>query len=157
MEWYYWTILGAWLFIFVATVIVEISTTGIISGLVSVAVLPSIFIAGFLGKELWSIPIQIGSAIVLWLILYFTSFKLLKTWFDKRNKYKGPVEDIIGREVGLLGDANEDTNANQKYAKAILNSIKYRVLAAKNQGLIPDGSRVKVVKIEGNTLFVERI
>lgn len=156
MEWLYWVVLGFWLGVFVLSLIVELLTTGIFSGIIAVSVIPAIFIAGFAGHFTWTIPVQLGSAVLLWIILYFSFYRILKSWIDKRNKYKGPIEDFIGEEIELLSEAHEAGESPQQYGKVILKSFKFRVLAIPSQGIIPSGTKVKVVKIEGNTLYVKR-
>lgn len=153
-----WIFVGLWIFVILITLTVEFVTVGILSGIAAVAAIPSLLVAIFWGEKAWAIPVEIVTAIGLWTLGYFTIYKLLKTKiFNRFSNFKSSVEDYIGKKFELVASSDEESNSLKPYGKIKIQDKYFRTLSAKNQGKIEKGVLVKVVKIEGNTLFIEKV
>lgn len=148
--------IALWLFIFITMILIEIFTTGIWSGITAAAVLPSLVIASSTKPVWWIFVLQVGLFLVLWIVLYFSLYKVLKRYFNK-TVYKGPIYEMIdGEAIALLEDSYEAGDSKQKYGILALGDKKYRTISLPGQGIIFQGEYVVVKEIKGNILYITR-
>ncbi|TDV24368.1 membrane protein implicated in regulation of membrane protease activity [Mycoplasmopsis mustelae] len=145
-----------WVAIILLFIILEVSTNGIWFGLTSVAAIPSVLVAIFTKSKWWIILIEFAIFTILWIILYFSFFKLLK------NKLKSQTEnerlDGLTKSVPneLLEDCDEYGHSDNNYGKIKIDGKYYRTLSVKGQGRIAKGTMVVVETIKGNILYIRK-
>ncbi|QJB70971.1 NfeD family protein [Mycoplasma sp. 1654_15] len=145
-----------WAIIFLIFLIVELLTTGVWSGLISVSTIIPFILAITTDGQGWSVTLQLILFIVLFLILYFSLFKFLKRIFNK-TKYDGPVLELFDLDpIPLTHTTYEKGFEETKYGQINVQGKIYRTLSEKGQGTISEGTFVKIVRIEGTTLIVKK-
>ncbi|AWX70048.1 hypothetical protein DP067_01560 [Mycoplasmopsis anatis] len=144
-----------WSAIILITLIIELSTFGIYSSLITISAIPSLFISIFSKPGLTSILVEIVLFIVLSSLLivlfYFFGKKLLKT------KYQGPILELIGQTTDLLVDSHKQPKTIEEYGKVYVNGKTFRTIPVENIDFIKQGTKVEIVRIEGNTLFIQPV
>ncbi|MBW0594839.1 hypothetical protein HUN03_00445 [Mycoplasmopsis anatis] len=144
-----------WSAIILITLIIELSTFGIYSSLITISAIPSLFISIFSKPGLTSILVEIVLFIVLSSLLivlfYFFGKKLLKT------KYQGPILELIGQTTDLLVDSRKQPKTIEEYGKVYVNGKTFRTIPVENIDFIKQGTKVEIVRIEGNTLFIQPV
>ncbi|MGY6172593.1 NfeD family protein [Candidatus Mycoplasma pogonae] len=151
-----WIMFGFWLAIIIISLLVEIFTSGIISGLITVATVPSLILSATTEGESWSIGLQFAIAVVIWVVLYFTLYKILKKHLRKDKGFTNPVYDMIGVETELLEDSYEIQDVTTNYGKVLIFGRYYRTVSEHGQGHIHKNTKVVIKKIEGNTLYIAK-
>ncbi|WP_215740476.1 NfeD family protein [Mesomycoplasma hyorhinis] len=152
----YIVMIVVWAVVFVVFLLVEFFTTGVWSGLISVSAVIPFILAITTNGQIWSITLQIILFILLFLILYFSSFKFLKRLFNK-TEYEGPILELLDLDpIPLTHSSSEKGFEETKYGQINIHGKIYRTLSDKGQGFISEGTFVKVVRIEGTTLIVQR-
>ncbi|MCU9938233.1 hypothetical protein NWQ34_00690 [Mycoplasmopsis felis] len=146
-----------WSIIILLFILVEIFTTGIWSGMTSLVAIPSLFISIFTkSNEWWMILIQVLLFIILWIILYYGVYKILK------NKIKyGKLEQMIGidfqKKYILQKESKEIIFSNEDYGLIIINGKKFRTISYEKQGIIQKNTEVFIKEIKGNIFYIERV
>ncbi|MCQ2979553.1 MAG: NfeD family protein [Clostridia bacterium] len=121
---------------------------------------PSFFIiwfsVGSIGAAITSIftdntLIQIGVFIVLSLVLVLSTKRLTDKFITKKNSYKTNSDKLIGK-VGLV---IEDINPIESLGRVKIQGESWKATSTDNKE-IEKGSKVKVDKIDGVTLYVTK-
>ncbi|WP_322909097.1 hypothetical protein [Mycoplasmopsis felis] len=147
-----------WSIIILLFILVEIFTTGIWSGITSLVAIPSLFISIFTkSNEWWMILIQVLLFIILWIILYYGVYKILKN----KIKYGQKLEQMIGidfqKKYILQKESKEIIFSNEDYGLIIINGKKFRTISYEKQGIIQKNTEVFIKEIKGNIFYIERV
>ncbi|MEI2462497.1 hypothetical protein RRG54_03950 [Mycoplasmopsis felis] len=147
-----------WWIIILLFILVEIFTTGIWSGMTSLVAIPSLFISIFTkSNEWWMILIQVLLFIILWIILYYGVYKILKN----KIKYGQKLEQMIGidfqKKYILQKESKEIIFSNEDYGLIIINGKKFRTISYEKQGIIQKNTEVFIKEIKGNIFYIERV
>ncbi|WP_322908620.1 hypothetical protein RRG55_02155 [Mycoplasmopsis felis] len=147
-----------WSIIILLFILVEIFTTGIWSGMTSLVAIPSLFISIFTkSNEWWMILIQVLLFIILWIILYYGVYKILKN----KIKYGQKIEQMIGidfqKKYILQKESKEIIFSNEDYGLIIINGKKFRTISYEKQGIIQKNTEVFIKEIKGNIFYIERV
>ncbi|MGZ9413973.1 NfeD family protein [Mycoplasma sp. 5370] len=146
-----------WLLIILSFIILELATNGIWAALTSISAIPSLIIALATKGVYWSIIAQILTFIVVWIIIYFSTYKLLK---NRLYSTKIGVERIQGLTKSkpniLIEDSYEYGEDTQNYGKIKIDGKFYRTISVEGQGKIEKGNWVKVKFVKGNILYIEK-
>ncbi|WP_416321793.1 NfeD family protein [Mycoplasmopsis felis] len=147
-----------WSIIILLFILVEIFTTGIWSGMTSLVAIPSLFICIFTkSNEWWMILIQVLLFIILWIILYYGVYKILKN----KIKYGQKLEQMIGidfqKKYILQKESKEIIFSNEDYGLIIINGKKFRTISYEKQGIIQKNTEVFIKEIKGNIFYIERV
>ncbi|WP_322910991.1 hypothetical protein [Mycoplasmopsis felis] len=147
-----------WSIIILLFILVEIFTTGIWSGMTSLVAIPSLFISIFTkSNEWWMILIQVLLFIILWIILYYGVYKILKN----KIKYGQKLEQMIGidfqKKYILQKESKEVIFSNEDYGLIIINGKKFRTISYEKQGIIQKNTEVFIKEIKGNIFYIERV
>ncbi|MCU9940189.1 hypothetical protein NW739_05895 [Mycoplasmopsis felis] len=147
-----------WSIIILLFILVEIFTTGIWSGMTSLVAIPSLFISIFTkSNEWWMILIQVLLFIILWIILYYGVYKILKN----KIKYGQKLEQMIGidfqKKYILQKESKEIIFSNEDYGLIIINGKKFRTISYEKQGIIQKNTEVFIKEIKGNIFYIERV
>ncbi|MGZ9428631.1 NfeD family protein [Mycoplasma sp. 1012] len=146
-----------WLLIILSFIILELATNGIWTALTSISAIPSLIIALVTKGVYWSIIAQILTFIVVWIIIYFSTYKLLK---NRLYSTKIGVERIQGLTKSkpniLIEDSYEYGEDTQNYGKIKIDGKFYRTISVEGQGKIEKGNWVKVKFVKGNILYIEK-
>ncbi|WP_416322457.1 hypothetical protein O7983_000499 [Mycoplasmopsis felis] len=147
-----------WSIIILLFILVEIFTTGIWSGMTSLVAIPSLFISIFTkSNEWWMILIQVLLFIILWIILYYGVYKILKN----KIKYGQKLEQMIGidfqKKYILQKESKEVIFINEDYGLIIINGKKFRTISYEKQGIIQKNTEVFIKEIKWNIFYIERV
>ncbi|WP_051619529.1 NfeD family protein [Mycoplasmopsis felis] len=147
-----------WSIIILLFILVEIFTTGIWSGMTSLVAIPSLFISIFIkSNEWWMILIQVLLFIILWIVLYYGVYKILKN----KIKYGQKLEQMIGidfqKKYILQKESKEIIFSNEDYGLIIINGKKFRTISYEKQGIIQKNTEVFIKEIKGNIFYIERV
>ncbi|MCU9934597.1 hypothetical protein NWE61_05855 [Mycoplasmopsis felis] len=137
-----------WSIIILLFILVEIFTTGIWSGMTSLVAIPSLFISIFTkSNEWWMILIQVLLFIILWIILYYGVYKILKN----KIKYGQKLEQMIGidfQKKYILQKESKEIFSNEDYGLIIINYKKFRTISYEKQGIIQKNTEVFIKEIK---------
>lgn len=147
-----------WSIIILLFILVKIFTTGIWSEMTSLVAIPSLFISIFTkSNEWWMILIQVLLFIILWIILYYGVYKILKN----KIKYGQKLEQMIGidfqKKYILQKESKEIIFSNEDYGLIIINGKKFRTISYEKQGIIQKNTEVFIKEIKGNIFYIERV
>ncbi|MGI6137235.1 MAG: NfeD family protein [Clostridiales bacterium] len=137
-----------WLGVTVAAVIIELSTQDLVS---------IWFSAGGLIAMLMSISPKVpwyASApvfLVISFVLLISLRKITKKFLHKKSEGKTNLDLIVGQKTHIVTAGSFDT-----LATVVLNGLTWNVRTESRDPLIP-GDMVEVLKIQGNTLIIEKI
>lgn len=149
------TTIVIWSTIILVSLIVELTTFGIYSSLITISAIPSLFISIFVKGSIVSTILEILLFIVIGTILivlfYFFGKKFIKT------KYQGPILELIGHQTDLLVDAHREPKTVEEYGKVYIGGKTFRTLPVENIDFIKQGTKVEIIKIEGNTLYIKPV
>lgn len=136
--WQVWLILSAILFV------VEIATTGFLIFWFSIGALFAMIVSFFTGDMI----VQTTVFIIASVILIF----LTRPFADKVTKGMNVKTNAFSLE-GKQGKVIEEINSEESKGKV---KVGTEVWSAKSKDIIPEGSNVKVLEIEGVKLVVEK-
>lgn len=141
--WHFWIIVGLIL------LIVEIFTPGFILASFGIAgIFTAIFAAFGFGFKMQLLIFGIFT-----LIIFFTIRPLLKKYF---YRYDDPLRTNVHGLIGRTGKVLEEINNAENHGRVQIGGEDWRA-RSKNEEVIAAGTLVKVVAIEGATVFVEKI
>ncbi|UWD34327.1 NfeD family protein [Mesomycoplasma molare] len=151
------TFISFWILVILTFIIAELITNGIWFGLTSIASVPSLLISILSPYYFWMFFIEIIVFIVVWVILYYSSYNFFKKQLSKFKIANGNLLDYLINKSGiLLEDSFESGKGGKQYGKIDIEGKFYRTVSVSGEGVIPKGTWVKISKTEGNLLFVER-
>ncbi|WGI36328.1 NfeD family protein [Mesomycoplasma lagogenitalium] len=152
-----WTFFSIWIAIILIFIIIELFTSGIWSGLTSLSAIPSAIFSIFLQGQWWAILIQVLLFLVLWVLIYFSLYKFLKSKLkatkENINRLKGFVN---GEKYKLVEDSYEFQESENSFGKIKIDGKYYRTLSNEGQGKIEKDSWVIIKQVKGNILYIER-
>ncbi|WP_029608735.1 NfeD family protein [Mycoplasma simbae] len=150
-----YVLIALYIGIFLVFALAEMLTSGIWLGLTSLASVPSIFISAFVKNSTLNIVLGLIIFAISWVIVYLSFYRLLKRKFGKSKENTDRIDSLIGKKhLTLTTDAYENSDQNDQYGQAKVNGVIYRVASAKGSGIIAKGSKVRIIKIEGNIIYV---
>lgn len=136
---------GIWLFVFIASIIIEINTPNLTT---------IWFAAGAFVAMLFSLFTQIGPTVQLgiFIIVSFALIFTLRKWSRRLLKgnvnVKTNIDEVIGKEVIVTKEVN-----NFEYGECRHNGLVWTV-KSKNGELLKKDEIAVVVEVEGNKLVV---
>ncbi|WP_322901867.1 NfeD family protein [Mycoplasmopsis felis] len=103
------------------------------------------------------ILIQVLLFIILWIVLYYGVYKILKN----KIKYGQKLEQMIGidfqKKYILQKESKEIIFSNEDYGLIIINGKKFRTISYEKQGIIQKNTEVFIKEIKGNIFYIERV
>lgn len=137
-----------WLAVIVATVVVELITMELVSVWFTIgAIVP--FILAATNAVGWEIQVVIF--VVVSAVLVLALRKITKKFLLRNSNEKTNLEAIIGKEYRMLTETDFDTIGTLKINDIVWNAV------GKNQQEIKKGEIVRVLKVDGNKLIVEKV
>ena len=133
-----------WLSVFVVAVVIEFVTVEFVSVWFAIAAIPSLILALF-GANTW---LQIIVFFLLSILLLAVTRPLVVKYL-KRNIVDTNVDAYIGK-VALVITAISDVESG----KVKFEGLIWTAISSEN---IPEGSKVRILAIEGNKLIVTQI
>ncbi len=144
MDFMFWV----WLGIVVVTAIVEFITLDMTSiWFTAGAVIP--FILSAIGGVYW--VIQVVLFVVLSCLFIFMLRPITKKYLLRNANFKSNTDALIGKQLRMLSGCDFETNGTVKVSGVVWSAID------KDNGVIETDSVVKVVKVDGNKLIVEKV
>lgn len=140
---YMWAI---WLAVFALAVVVEISTTELVSIFFAFGAVVALIISFIPGVEWW---VQLIVFVVLSGISLFGLRPLMHRFLNKEKRNTN-IDDLIGRNVVII-DVNGDG-----YPEAKVNGLIWRITNIKEEETLKIGDKATIVAIEGNRLVVRK-
>lgn len=137
-----------WLGVIVLAIILEAITFDITSIWFAFGAIPSLILS-LIGGISWYV--QLIVFIVLSVLLILSLRGVVKKWLFKNAKEKTNMDALLGKEYKLLSAINEDNSGTVK-----INGVVWSCLEVNSQS-IDEGNYVKIIKIEGNKLIVEKV
>ena len=142
------TMFWVWLVVIVATVIVELITMELVSVWFTIgAIVP--FILSATNATNWEVQVVIF--VVISTILVLALRKVTKKFLLRNSNEKTNLDAIIGKQYRMLTETDFDTIGTLKINDIVWNAV------GKNQQEIKKGEIVRVLKVDGNKLIVEKV
>lgn len=138
--------ISVWVFVLIATVLLEFESPELISIWFSVGAIVALLMAAFNVHFLW----QIGAFVVVSMILILLTRPLSKR-FMSREIIKTNVSSLIGQQGTIL----KEVSLNQRGEVQVQTRI-WTAFTTENITIL-EGDLVRIVDIEGNKLLVEPI
>ena len=137
-----------WVMLFVGFIVAEILTVSLVS----------IWFAG--GALLAALAAHFGApGYAQFLIFFGVSLALLvplKPWVQKTfNKSRTPTN--VNAVIGKTGIVKEDIDTARDLGKVMLNGMEWSARTSDDMGTIPRGWPVKVIRVEGVKLVVQKM
>ncbi|ATP59676.1 NfeD family protein [Mesomycoplasma dispar] len=150
-------ILIIWILVISTFVLVELFTTGIWSGLASVAAIPSLLITIFTNNSYWIILIEFLIFPILVLILYLTIYRILKKKLGKLNKNTGNLQELLRQKLGFVHfETNEYGVGENRLGQVNVEGKIYRAFSIPGEGLIIKDTKIQVIEVKGNVLYIKK-
>ena len=143
MSEYMWAI---WLGIFALAIIIEVSTTELVSIFFAFGSVLALIISFIPGVSWW---IQLIVFVVISGVSLLGLRPLMRRYLNKEKRNTN-VDELIGKKVTVI-DVNGDG-----YPEAKINGLIWRLTSAKEDEIIEVGDKAVVEKIEGNRLVVRK-
>lgn len=138
-----------WLAIFIITFIVEAATSDLVSIWFSIGAVVSIILSLIEGIPYY---VEIIVFAVLSLVLLIATRPMVKKIL-KNQERKTNVDDLIGKTVKVMETITEDLHGTIK-----INDVIYTASLSDNDtDTILEGTKVKIIGINGNKVIVKRI
>lgn len=125
-------------------------------------VVPSFFIIWFglaamgVALLLAAVSLHVAAQIALWLVLSFVFFGIFRYFYSPKRGVV-PVGtstgDVVGQVGVLVTDVTPLARGRVRFTKPVLGSEEWPCVA---QEPIPEGTRVRVIGVEGQIVRVER-
>ena len=141
---YMWII---WLSVFVVALIIEATTTELVSVFFAFGALVAMVIAFIPGVEWW---VQLIVFVVLSGASLAALRPLVRKYFNKEKRDTN-VDEYIGKKANVI-DVNNDG-----YPEVKLNGLIWRIQPVDEEEKIEIGEKVEVVAIKGNKLVVRKV
>ena len=141
---YMWII---WLSVFVIALIIEASTTELVSVFFAFGALVAMVISFIPGVEWW---VQLVVFVVLSGVSLAALRPLVKKYFNKEKRSTN-VDEMIGKRANVI-DVNGDG-----YPEVKVNGLIWRVEPVDEEEKIEVGQKVEIVAIKGNKLVVRKV
>lgn len=144
METYMWIV---WLAIFVIAIIVEISTTELVSIFFCLGSLVALIISFISGVPWW---VQL----IVFVVLSGASMLGLRPLIKKvlsKEKRDTNVDEFIGKRAIVIGINNDG------YPEIKMNGLIWRIVNINEDEKIDVGDKVEIVSINGNKLIVRKV
>ena len=137
-----------WLAVFVIAIIVEASTTELVSIWFALGAIPAIILACFPAQIPFyaSIIVFFGVSIICFIALRPLAHRYLLRKLSKSN-----VDEIIGKKGKIVKDITELDNGEVK-----INDVLWTAISSDESVGITKDSIVEVVSIKGNKLIVKK-
>ncbi len=140
---YMWIV---WLGVFALAIIVEFSTTELVSIFFAFGALIALIISFIPNVEWW---VQLIIFVVISGISLFGLRPLMHKVLNKEKRNTN-VDELIGRVVTVI-DVNGDN-----YPEAKVNGLIWRLSSIKEEEVLNVGDKATILKIEGNRLVVRK-
>lgn len=150
-----WISLGIILFIMLISLIVELSVPAAFGTTTIVSLIPSAFIAGFMDFKWWLPFVELGIAIVLWLVIYYLMYKVFR--INKRGKRQQDFVDSLENLETTLVKNTSNFNGTQEFGEIRIDDKQYLVLPADEQTQIETNSLIKIISVKGNVCYVRKV
>lgn len=138
-----------WLAIFIITFIVEAATSDLVSIWFSIGAVVSIILSLIEGVPYY---VEIIVFAVLSLVLLIATRPMVKKIL-KNQERKTNADDLIGKTVKVMETITEDLHGTIK-----INDVIYTASLSNNDtDTILEGTKVKIIGINGNKVIVKRI
>ena len=138
-----------WLAIFIITFIVEAATSDLVSIWFSIGAVVSLILSLIEGIPYY---VEIIVFAVLSLVLLIATRPMVKKIL-KNQERKTNVDDLIGKTVKVMETITEDL-----YGTIKINDVIYTASLSDNDtDTILEGTKVKIIGINGNKVIVKRI
>ena len=141
---YMWIV---WLSVFVVALIIEASTTELVSVFFAFGALVAMIISFIPGVEWW---IQLIIFVVLSGASLAALRPLVKKYFNKEKRSTN-VDELIGKRANVI-DVNNDG-----YPEVKINGLIWRIESVNEEEKLEVGQKVEVVVIKGNKLVVRKV
>lgn len=137
-----------WLGVLVLTAVLEFATQEVVSIWFTVGAIVPLILAGT-GVVSWEWQVLIFLVVSVALILSLR--RLTKKFLLRNANYRTNVDSLIGKECRMLSRTDFETRGSVK-----INDVVWTVVAA-NDVAIEKDEIVRIVKVDGNKLIVERV
>ena len=141
---YMWIV---WLSVFVVALIIEASTTELVSVFFAFGALVAMIISFIPGVEWW---IQLIIFVVLSGASLAALRPLVRKYFNKEKRNTN-VDELIGKRANVI-DVNNDG-----YPEVKINGLIWRIESVNEEEKLEVGQKVEVVVIKGNKLVVRKV
>lgn len=150
-----WISLGIIIFIMLVSLIVELTVPAAFGTTTIVSLIPGAFIAGFMDFKWWLPLVELGIAIVLWIVIYYVMYKVFH--INKRGrKQEDFVDGLQNLETTLIKNTS-NFNGAQEFGEIKIDDKQYLVLPADDQTQIESNSLIKVISVKGNVCYVRKV
>ena len=141
---YMWII---WLSVFVIALIIEASTTELVSIFFAFGAIVAMIISFIPGVEWW---VQLIVFVVLSGASLAALRPLVRKYFNKEKRNTN-VDEMIGKKANVI-DVNNDG-----YPEVKVNGLIWRIEPVDEEEKLEVGQKVEVVSIKGNKLVVRKV
>lgn len=150
-----WISLGIIIFIMLVSLVVELTVPAAFGTTTIVSLIPGAFIAGFMDFKWWLPLVELGIAIVLWVVIYYVMYKVFR--INKRGrKQEDFVDGLQNLETTLIKNTS-NFNGTQEFGEIKIDDKQYLVLPADDQTQIESNSLIKVISVKGNVCYVRKV
>lgn len=150
-----WISLGIIIFIMIISLIVELAAPATFGTTTFVSLLPSAFIAGFMDFRWWLPFLELGLAIILWILIYCLMYKVFK--INLKGKRQMDFVDTLKNLETTLVKNTSNYNGVQEFGEIKIDDKQYLVLPADDQTEIKTNSLIKIVSVKGNICYVRKV
>ena len=141
---YMWIV---WLSVFVIALIIEASTTELVSVFFAFGALVALIISFIPGVEWW---VQLVVFVVLSGVSLAALRPLVKKYFNKEKRNTN-VDEMIGKRTNVI-DVNNDG-----YPEVKVNGLIWRIEPVNEEEKLEVGQKIEVMAIKGNKLVVRKV
>lgn len=150
-----WVSLGIILLIIIISIIVELAAPSSFGITTAISFVPAAIIAGVANFVWWLPLVEVLSAIVIWIGLYFLVVKVFK--FNKSNKKQMDyVDEMLLVETTLISPTSNVGGKNE-YGQIKIDDKLYLVLPVDKETTIDANQTIKIVKVDGNISYVRKV
>lgn len=150
-----WISLGIIIFIMLVSLVVELTVPAAFGTTTIVSLIPGAFIAGFMDFKWWLPLVELGIAIVLWVVIYYVMYKVFR--INKRGrKQEDFVDGLQNLETTLIKNTS-NFNGTQEFGEIKIDDKQYLVLPVDDQTQIESNSLIKVISVKGNVCYVRKV
>ncbi|MDE5553151.1 MAG: hypothetical protein K2I67_01240 [Malacoplasma sp.] len=150
-----WISLGIIIFIMIISLIVELTSPATFGTTTIVSLIPSAFVAGFVEFRWWLPLLELGMAIVLWVLIYCLMYKVFK--INLKGKKQMDFIDTLKNFETTLIENTCNFEGRQEFGEIRIDDKQYLVLPADDHTWIEKNSLIRIVSVKGNICYVRKV
>lgn len=151
-----WVSFGIIVAIIVISIIVEIAMPATFGMTTAVSFIPAAIIAGVVDFEWWLPLVEVGSAILIWGVIYLLMTKVFKFRRKIKKDQLDYVDEMLLIETQLIS-ATSNVGGKNEFGRIKIDDKYYLVLPIDKETTIDENQTVKILKVDGNVSYVRKV